>query len=122
MDGICCGYGAKGWVTITSGDGVLSSLAGDLIRNEPVVVGLEVDANGTVAAAASEKSDQGNEVASPTATPTTQTTATTNAGSTSSFSVNINPVPTSPTPIPTTPLPIPMPTTPEPAEPYCTHV
>jgi len=34
-DGICCEWGAKGWVTITDGSGVLWELAGDNINNAP---------------------------------------------------------------------------------------
>ncbi|CAB9527632.1 expressed unknown protein [Seminavis robusta] len=46
--GICCEYGAKGWVTINGGNGVLWALAGDEISLETTVATFYVDGDGTV--------------------------------------------------------------------------
>lgn len=55
-DGICCNWGAKGWVAITGGDeGVLWTLAGDRIGQTPFVVMFYVDENSTVRAYADDE-------------------------------------------------------------------
>ena len=117
MDGICCNWGAKGWITVTSGDGVLWSLAGDLISREPVVIGLAVNSDGIVVAISENKDTIPSEdgAANPASSPMVLApTATKQPTTGHSVSVDINPPMEPQSPMPTT-QPTLRPTTPQPS-------